>query len=72
MSVPEHFVIPVGIAVIYPLLFTVADFLDNPRAVRILSLVIDTGQKLHHVMLGIARIRGSGCLSLPECIQSID
>ena len=72
MPVIEHLVIPVGVAVIYPLLLAVPYFLDNPRTVRILGLVIDTGEKFEHIVLGVVRVILMGGLGPPEKVKSVN
>ncbi len=69
VSVAEHLVIPVCVAIVNPLLFSVTDIGHNPRTVRILGLVIDAGEKLHHIVLGVSCIWSTGSLGFPECIQ---
>ena len=71
MLVPEHLVVPVGVAVIDPLLAASADFLHYPRTVRILGLVVDTGEKLKHILLGIVGVI-SGFRRAPEFVKGID
>ena len=70
MLVTIKLVIPIGVAVINPLLLSVADILDNPRTVRILGLVVDTGEKLHHISVRVGGIFLSG-VRHPELIDGI-
>ena len=72
MLIPEHLVVPVGVAVVDPLFLATADVLDDPRAVRVLGLVIDTRKHFHHVVLGVASVRSAGGLCLPEKVKSVD
>ena len=71
VPVVEHLVVPVGVAVINPLLTSVANFLDNPRTFRIFSLVVYTGKKLHHIVFCIAGIVDSCLLCSPEQVECI-
>ena len=72
MPVIEHLVIPVCVAVIYPLLLAVPDFLDNPWTVRMLGLVIDTGEEFEHIVLRVIGVILMGGLSPPEEVKSIN
>ena len=66
MSVIEQLVIPVSVAVIYPLLLAVSHILDHPRTVRMLCLVIYAGKEFEHIVLSVVGVILVGSLSPPE------
>ena len=71
MVVTVQFMIPVGVAVVNPLVSTVTHLFYDPWTIRILSLVIDTGKKLHHIVVSIVTVWSSTCICLPEKVYGI-
>ena len=71
MLIAVHVVVPVIVAVVDPLFLAIPYFLDYPRAVRVLSDIVHTGQQFHHVPVCIFDVVGSG-LCLPEFVVGID
>ena len=51
--------IPVVVAVVYPLAASVAGLLYHPWTVGVLGLVVDAGKELLHVVVGIVDIVGA-------------
>ena len=71
MAVVEHGMPPVGVAVVDPLVASVPEILDDPGTGRILGLVIDTGQQLGHVVVGVGRVL-LACVGLPEGVHGVN
>ena len=69
--VVEHVVPPVEVTVVQPLVHSVANLFDDPRTVRVLDLVVHSGEEPLHIGIIVEDIVGTlRCLA--ELVDRID
>ena len=66
-----EFVVPVGVAVVNPLVAALTEILDYPRTRRVLGNIVDTGEELNHVIVRVAGVLVAA-VSHPELVHGID
>ena len=65
-----EFVIPVGIAVVNPLVAALAEILHYPRTCRILGHIVDAGEELNHILVSIGGVLGTA-IGHPELVHGV-
>ena len=70
LVVVQH-VPPVVVAVVDPLLAPVARVFHHPGAVGVLGLVVDAGQELLHVIVGVVDVQAA-VVGFPELVDGVD